>query len=430
MRCPSFVLLFCAVIIGCTPDPTGTSLSNDDHNITGSKKPPPAPPAKKDEPPPAPSSSQPPPPAPQGDQAPTLTSVTPSSVTIGASPGGVDLVLTGSRFAAGAQVDLAGTKIPANVTSDSEIHIHAPADAIKASGTLRLSVFAKPGVESNPITFTVANPTSTTISSVTPSSVTVGDPAVPLAVTGAGFAPESIIKFNGAALTTTFVSATQITATVPQSAIADAARVSITVSLGADVVSLPFAFEVRNPTPTARSVAPSSITAGGSAVAVTITGTGFTRGSTAYAGNTPLATTLLSATSLRATVPSTLLANAGSVNLTVQTGAPGGGTSSAVAIAVQAATQSTTSTRPDCAYYCDDFGYERGECYADWYCIASGTYANCLAQTTCAAPAPEPDPNPNACDYRCADYGYDPGECYQDWTCNASTDCLEPIACD
>lgn len=431
-----YVLPF-ALLIACAPDPSGTALASHDFKGDGEgtndkKKQPSAPPSKKDEPPPASSSSQPPPPAPQGDQAPTLTSVNPSSVTIGSSPGGVDLTLTGSRFAAGAQVDLAGTKIPANVTSDSEIKIHAPADAIKSTGTLRLSVVAKAGVESNALTFTVANPTSTTITSVTPSAVTVGDPAVPLAVTGSGFAPTSLVKFNGAALGTTYVSATQLTANLPATAIVDAGRMSVTVSLGTDVVSLPFQFEVRNPAPTARTISPGTVTAGGGAVAVTITGTGFTKGSTAYAGNTPLATTLLSSTSLRATVPSTAVANAGSVKLTVQTGAPGGGTSTAVSLTVQAAQSGGTTTNdgPDCAYRCKDYGYDPGQCYDDWYCIMTGPYAGCLAQTPCPDPTPAPDPDPRvACQYRCSDYGYAPGECYQDWTCDDLTGCLEPVAC-
>ena len=75
-------------------------------------------PSKKTEPSetPAPQQETPPPATPQ-EQAPTLASITPEAITLGQSQNGVELTLTGTRFVVGSQVDLAGTKLPANVIS-------------------------------------------------------------------------------------------------------------------------------------------------------------------------------------------------------------------------------------------------------------------------------------------------------------------------
>src|SRR5439155_17781808 len=69
---------------------------------------------------------------------------------------------------------------------------------------------------SAPVTVTVANPSPTPVlTTLAPSSATVGGAAFTLTVTGSGFVPASTVRWNGAARTTTFVSATQLTAAIP-----------------------------------------------------------------------------------------------------------------------------------------------------------------------------------------------------------------------
>jgi hypothetical protein len=407
---------------------------------------------------PADATSPPPPPAPQADQPPTITSVDPQAITIGSAATGVDVTVSGTKFPATAQISLAGDKLPTTFVSPTQLKVHLGPEKLMSAGTLRLLVSTTAG-DSNALTFTVANPTSTSIATLTPADVVLGatDP-VTLSVTGAGFTAQSIVRFNGASLATTFTSPTQLSAIIPATAFLDAGRVGVTVALGTDVMSLPMPFEIRNPSPTATSAVPASVAAGATAATVTLTGTGYTKGTSVLANGQAVSTTFVSATSVRASVPSNLIAKAGSVALTVQNGTPGGGTSAtAVALTVTAAASTAdagtsaggASKNPDCAYLCADYGYVAGECYADYYCIDSGTYAGCLGQASCSD-APTTDDGSGggdgsgtsgtgtsggsstsaACTYTCTDYGYDPGECSDGWYCWISDGCLTQSVCD
>jgi 6-phosphogluconolactonase len=69
------------------------------------------------------------------------------------------------------------------------------------------------------------------------------------------------------------------------------------------------------------AIAPSSATAGGPAITLTVTGTGFVSSDTVQWNGSPLATTFTNATRLTAAVPASLIATAGSASVTVATGA-------------------------------------------------------------------------------------------------------------
>jgi len=74
------------------------------------------------------------------------------------------------------------------------------------------------------------NPVPLINNPLSPTSVAPGGPAFTLTVNGTGFVSGAKIKWNGTALTTTFVSGSQLTATVPATNIASAATATITVS--------------------------------------------------------------------------------------------------------------------------------------------------------------------------------------------------------
>lgn len=67
------------------------------------------------------------------------------------------------------------------------------------------------------------------LSSISPSKTGAGGPAFTLVVTGSSFLSSSTVDWNGTALTTTFVSATELKATVPASLIATPGTASVTV---------------------------------------------------------------------------------------------------------------------------------------------------------------------------------------------------------
>ena len=89
------------------------------------------------------------------------------------------------------------------------------------------------GKVASPVTFTI-NPVAapSVITSLSPSLVTAGGPLFALTVNGTGFVYGATVQWNGTALTTTFVSATQLTASVAASLIASAGTAAITVAGG------------------------------------------------------------------------------------------------------------------------------------------------------------------------------------------------------
>ena len=84
-----------------------------------------------------------------------------------------------------------------------------------------------------------------------------------------------------------------------------------------------------NPAPTLTGIAPASAVAGSGAVTLTVNGSNFISGSVVRWNGSNLSTTFVSATALTASVSASLLATAGTAQVTVFTPTPGGGTSTA-----------------------------------------------------------------------------------------------------
>src|SRR5260370_13595827 len=83
-----------------------------------------------------------------------------------------------------------------------------------------------------------------TITSMSPTSAIAGAAAFTLTVNGANFVTGSMVNFNGNALATTFVSATQLTAAILASDIATAGRLNVTVTNPGGVAAHSVSFTV------------------------------------------------------------------------------------------------------------------------------------------------------------------------------------------
>ena len=108
------------------------------------------------------------------------------------------------------------------------------------------------------------------LTSLSPASAGVGGPAFTLTVNGSGFLAASVVRWNGANRTTTFVSATQVQAAIPATDIAASGTAQVTVFNpapgGGTSGSLPFSIGL---TPSL-SVSATSVV-GGTPVTVTLT---------------------------------------------------------------------------------------------------------------------------------------------------------------
>jgi len=131
----------------------------------------------------------------------------------------------------------------------------------------------------NSSTITAKSPTITVsagpspipgLTSLTPSSAATGGAGFTLAVTGTGFAASSVVRWNGANRTTTFVSSTQLQAAIPASDLAVSGTAQVTVFTpapgGGTSAALPFTI---GGTPTL-TVSATSVTTG-APVTVTLT---------------------------------------------------------------------------------------------------------------------------------------------------------------
>jgi len=184
---------------------------------------------------------------------------------------------------------------------------------------------------------------------VSPSNVSAGGPDMTITLTGQGFVAQTIVTWNQQNLKTCIVTTTaanvcapandtgnvvSVTAVVPAALTAKAGTYFVQTlqphsGAGTNGLSNPIDFEVfppPNPTPTVTSITPSSAPAGSAAQTLTITGTNFLLTSDPSGGSqvrwntasqTNLSVTNITSTQIQATVPATLLANAGSATVTV-----------------------------------------------------------------------------------------------------------------
>jgi hypothetical protein len=181
------------------------------------------------------------------------------------------------------------------------------------------------------------------VTSISPTSVSAGSNALTLTVNGSGFVSSSVVKFGGTAETTTYVSASQLTAGIPASQITTGAQVAVTVVNGTvSSAGTAVNLEVDNPVPTITSISPTGETAGMSSAVVVVTGTGFDPATVINVGSTSRTTTFTSATQVGVTLTAADLAAAGNLSLTAVNPTPGGGTSAAVSLSVATATQPGT----------------------------------------------------------------------------------------
>jgi hypothetical protein len=192
-----------------------------------------------------------------------------------------------------------------------------------------------------------SNPIPTT-STISPTSAVDTGAAFTLTVNGTNFVASSVVNFAGVARTTTFVSATQLTAAIPAAAIATAGTAAVTVTNpspgGGTSDPLTFTITATNPTPTITTISPTSAAAGGAAFTLTVNGTNFVASSVVDFAGVAGTITAVSATQLTVAIPAATIATAGTAAVTVTNPAPGGGTSNAVNFFISAPGPAWVST--------------------------------------------------------------------------------------
>jgi hypothetical protein len=284
---------------------------------------------------------------PVNNPLPTATSIAPPTVTAGSASFTLNVNGTGYNESSVVRLDDVGQ--PTAFVSATQLRITIDDSTVATAGTHVIKVFtaAPGGGTSGALNLSVTNPAPTT-SAITPTTTLAQGPGFTLTVNGTGFIEGvSTVRWNGSARTTTFVSATQLTAAINAADIANAGAIPVTVNNpspgGGTSNSQSFAV-TSHPSPTLGSISPPSATTGGPEFTLTLTGTNYISLSVVRVNGADRETVFVSSTQLTATILASDIAAAGSKTVTVFSPAPGGGTSPSRTLTVSAPTPTPTAT--------------------------------------------------------------------------------------
>ncbi len=180
-------------------------------------------------------------------------------------------------------VDIPGTTDAASVTlTSASVSFVLPADAPAVWYTLKASQeYGFFPTDTDNATLAHAFQVVPTISSLSPSSVVAGAPELTLQVNGGNFVANSSVRWNGAAVATTFNSVTRLTAIIPAARLTALGTAEVTVmNVTAGTTSAPAIFTITGQVPVLTSLSPASVWAGyvKNDVVLTVNGSAFLAG--------------------------------------------------------------------------------------------------------------------------------------------------------
>jgi len=247
------------------------------------------------------------------------------------------LTVTGSGFISSSEVRWNGTNRATTFFSATQLQATIPESDIAAAGTAQVTVSnpAPGGGVSGAAPFAINNPVPAIIS-VSPDNRLVGSSDFTLTVVGSNFISGSIVRWDGSGRPTTFVSGTELRASIPASDLMEAriSQVSVVNPAPGGGMSSSTAFAINNPVPAISSISPNNRAAGSGDFTLNVVGSNFVSGSTVRWNGDARPTTFISGTELRASVPASDLVGAGTSLVGVTNALPGGGESNRVALFV------------------------------------------------------------------------------------------------
>jgi Tol biopolymer transport system component len=286
---------------------------------------------------------------------PTLSALSPDTIVAGGAS--FTLTVKGSKFVFGASILWNGNALRSVFDNDGEMHALIDPRVFPVPGSVAIQVVnpSPGGGYSNSLNLTINPVTSPvpSISQIQPAAALVGSTSFGVTVTGTNFVPTSVVTWNGQNLSTSYVSGTQVQASVPSTNVQSpgSAQVAVLNPQPGGGLSNSMTFLVNNPQPILDSISPTTSISSGADFTLTVNGIGFTCAdivTTTTTTNGVSTTTTSCNTSasqiqwngttldttydltnkvLTASVTSAQLAQAGTAFVTVMNPAPGGGTS-------------------------------------------------------------------------------------------------------
>jgi trimeric autotransporter adhesin len=287
-------------------------------------------------------SPPPPTPPPPNNRAPELVSLSPSSAIVGG--GGFTLTVNGSNFAASAVIQWNGQPVPTTFVSSQQVTAAISSSLVASGGSDSVSAQNANSSESNALLFSVNYPIPQ-ITSTLPNSVIAGAATLPLTVNGSNFIDGiSGVFLNGISQLTIWLSPTELQTTIPASYMAAPGPINVSVEDLPEDYAQPVATSnvatvtvtplISNPVPTLDSSLDTSVPVGWPGFELTVNGANFVAGSVLQWNGIDRQTMVTSSTQLRAAIPADQLVSLGAAQVSVFNPSPGGGTSSSLPVQV------------------------------------------------------------------------------------------------
>ena len=168
-------------------------------------------------------------------EAESLSTVSPDSAYAGCS--GPVITVDGYGYWPTSVVKWNGSNRPTTFVSADRLTAQLTTADMATAGTFPVTLVSGAGEVSNALNFVVMAIGQLSLGTVQPMNVAAGGPAYTMVVTGTGFTTQSTVNWKSAALPTSYVSQTQLLATVPATDIATPGTAQVTVSTGGTTTS-------------------------------------------------------------------------------------------------------------------------------------------------------------------------------------------------
>ncbi len=274
---------------------------------------------------------------------PAVSALSPPSAAAGGAA--FTLTVVGSNFISGATVQWNGSNRSTIFVSSTQLAASIAASDIATTGTAQVSVFnpGPGGGVSSPLSFSInapgTNPVPILTSLSTPTPL-VGGIGYQMTVNGSNFVSGSVVQWNGSSRSTTFISTTQLTATLTAADVqGGTAQVTVFNPAPGGGVSNALSYPptvVTNPVPAISFISPNNALAGGAAFGLSVSGSNFVTGAVVQWNGSNRTTTFVSSTQLTASIAAADIATAGTARVTVFNPSPGGGISNAAGFTISA----------------------------------------------------------------------------------------------
>ena len=170
-----------------------------------------------------------PPPPPPVNNTPIITSVSPSSIGVGALT--FSLTINGSNFKSNSKVYWNESARSASFVNATQLKIDITSEDVAAAGNVMIFVLnpSPNAATSNQVGFVINNPVPVVLS-LNPSGIPAGSNSANLIIYGKNFISNSTIKFGSSNLTGKFINSTRMGVSLSSGDLLNARNVAITIS--------------------------------------------------------------------------------------------------------------------------------------------------------------------------------------------------------